>query len=161
MRVVSNTSPISYLITIGHIDLLPRLFTTVTIPDTVRTELGSPKAPLIVQGWVNDPPSWLILQPAIITTEISLLNLDAGESAAICLAEALKADLILLDDLAARRIAASRGLALTGILGILDRAASQDWINIHEAIAKLQQTNFRTSSTLIEKGSSGSKVAIV
>jgi predicted nucleic acid-binding protein len=59
--------------------------------------------------------------------------------------------LLLVDDLAARRVAASRGLVLTGVLGILDRAATQGWIDFADEIAKLQQTNFRASSSLVEK----------
>jgi len=45
MLVISNTSPLSYLVTIEHIDLLPRLFGSILIPDTVRDELSSSKAP--------------------------------------------------------------------------------------------------------------------
>lgn len=151
MRVVSNTSPIAYLTTIGYIDLLPRLFGTVTIPKAVQNELTSPNAPLVVQRWINAPPGWIVLQSAPTTFAPELHQLDAGERAAIALAEAINADLILLDDLAARRVAASRGLALTGVLGVLDRAAAQGWIDIHKAIDQLRQTNFRTSSTLLEK----------
>ena len=42
MLVVSNTSPISYLVVIDQIDLLPRLFETITIAETVRDELINP-----------------------------------------------------------------------------------------------------------------------
>jgi predicted nucleic acid-binding protein len=55
MLVVSNTSPISYLVAINQIDLLPRLFENITIPETVRNELNSPKAPLEVQSWIALP----------------------------------------------------------------------------------------------------------
>jgi predicted nucleic acid-binding protein len=37
--VVADTSPIFYLLSIGQIDLLPRLFTTVFVPDAVHKEL--------------------------------------------------------------------------------------------------------------------------
>lgn len=151
MLVVSNTSPISYLVAIDHINLLFRLFETITIPETVREELSSPKAPHAVQRWILSPPPWLILQPTTLSQDPDLLKLDAGESTAISLAVAFKADLILLDDLAARRVAASRGLALTGVLGILDRAATQGWIDFADAITKLQQTNFRMSSSLVQR----------
>ncbi len=151
MRVVSNTSPISYLVVIDHIDLLPRLFETITIPETVRDELSASKAPLVVQSWIASPPTWLSLQSKSPSQDLELLKLDAGERAAISLAETLKADLILLDDLAARRVAANRGLAFTGVLGILDRAAIRGWIDFADAIAKLRQTNFRASSALIQK----------
>ncbi len=151
MLVVSNTSPISYLVAINQIALLPRLFENITIPETVRNELNSPKAPLEVQSWIASPPTWLSVQALSCLQDSELQKLDAGERAAISLAQVLKADLLLLDDLAARRVAASRGLVLTGVLGILDRAATQGWIDFADEIAKLQQTNFRASSSLVEK----------
>ena len=151
MLVVSNTSPISYLVVIDQIDLLPRLFETITIAETVRDELSSSKAPLPVQTWITSPPTWLSLQSTSSSQDAALLKLDAGERAAIALAETLKADLILLDDLAARRVAAARGLAFTGVLGILDRAAIRGWVDFADAVAKLRQTNFRAPSALIQK----------
>ena len=45
MTVVSNTSPISYLVLIDQIDLLPRIFTTLIIPTTVRDGTHRPQSP--------------------------------------------------------------------------------------------------------------------
>ncbi len=39
--VIADTSPINYLILIGHVDLLPRLFERVALPDAVETELAN------------------------------------------------------------------------------------------------------------------------
>ncbi len=150
MLVVSNTSPISYLVVTQNIDLLPRLFECIFVPETVRDELASLKAPPAVHQWIASPPSWLTIHPTATQPDSDLLKLDAGECVAILLAESLKADLILLDDLAARRLAADRGLSLTGVLGILDRAASENWIDFAVAIERLQQTNFRTSTTIVQ-----------
>lgn len=151
MLVVSNTSPISYLVAINQINLLHRLFENIIIPETVRDELSSPKAPLAVQSWIASPPSWLHVQALSFSQDPELQKLDAGERAAISLAQALKADLLLLDDLAARRVAASKGLVLTGVLGVLDRAATKGWIDFADEITKLRQTNFRASSALVER----------
>jgi len=151
MLVVSNTSPISYLIVIDQIELLPRLFDTISIPETVRDELAAPKAPLVVQQWISTPPEWLMVYSVFTQPDLDLLKLDSGECAAILLAESLNADLILLDDLAARRLATARGLAMTGTLGILDQAASNNWINFAATIARLQQTNFRTSTRIVQE----------
>jgi predicted nucleic acid-binding protein len=150
MLVVSNASPISYLVVIEQIELLPQLFECIHIPETVRSELTSLRVPPSVQKWIASPPGWLTIQSSSAQPDSDLLSLDAGERAAILLAESLKADLILLDDLAARRLAASRGLAITGILGILDRAATEDWIDFALAIERLQQTNFRTSAAVVQ-----------
>ena len=51
MLAVSKTSPISYLVAIEHIELLPRLFEGIPIPETVWDELAPPTAPLVVQQW--------------------------------------------------------------------------------------------------------------
>jgi predicted nucleic acid-binding protein len=150
MLVVSNTSPISYLVIINEIDLLPLLFGRPLIPETVRDELASLKAPLAVQQWIAAPPEWLVIRPTLTCSDVELLSLDAGECAAIQLAESVEADLILLDDLAARLLAAKRGLVLTGVLGILDRAAGEGKVDFDSAITQLRQTNFRISNALVQ-----------
>ena len=45
--VIADTSPINYLLLIGHIDILPRLFERVIVPQIVRDELAHPKAPAV------------------------------------------------------------------------------------------------------------------
>jgi hypothetical protein len=59
MIVIADTSPINYLLLIDQIDLLPRLFQQIVIPDVVRDEMLNPDAPLTLQQWIADPPSWL------------------------------------------------------------------------------------------------------
>ena len=48
-----------------------------------------------------------------------MVELHAGEAEAITLASERRADLLLMDELAARRIASLSGLTSTGILGVL------------------------------------------
>jgi predicted nucleic acid-binding protein len=48
------------------------------------------------------------------------IGLDLGELSALTLAKEIQADLILLDDLAARRIAQRDGLRVQGTVGILE-----------------------------------------
>jgi predicted nucleic acid-binding protein len=55
---------------------------------------------------VEDPP-------------IEDLGLDPGETAAILLAESLHADALLIDERRGRGVAAARGIAVLGTLGIL------------------------------------------
>ena len=50
------------------------------------------------------------------------LGLDAGETAAILVAESLHADLVLIDERAGRAVAQGRGLAVRGTLGVLVQA---------------------------------------
>jgi predicted nucleic acid-binding protein len=63
----------------------------------------------------------------------------------------LNADLLLLDDMKARRTATERGLAITGILGILDQAATMKLIDLPAAVQNLQSTSFWASDSLFQK----------
>jgi hypothetical protein len=61
MIVVSDTSPICYLLLINAIELLPQLYGKVAIPEVVRQELCHPKSPLMIQNWIQNPPAWLLI----------------------------------------------------------------------------------------------------
>lgn len=150
MIVVSDTSPICYLLLIGEIALLPQLYNQVLIPQAVQQELADERSPAIVQTWVSQAPEWLVVQTVDIPSDSELDNLDPGERAAIMLAVATGANLVMLDDLLGRQIALSRQLRVTGLLGVLDEAARQNLVNFPEAITRLQQTTFRASSKLIQ-----------
>jgi predicted nucleic acid-binding protein len=49
--VISDTSPINYLVLIGEIDLLGRLYGNVLIPDVVLAELRESGSPPAVAAW--------------------------------------------------------------------------------------------------------------
>ncbi|MBE5229299.1 MAG: DUF3368 domain-containing protein [Microcystis aeruginosa PMC 728.11] len=149
MIVVSDTSPINYLLLINQIDLLPRLFQQIIVPDVVRDEMVDPSAPLVLQQWIANPPPWFTVQTVSVVDE-TLDALDPGEQAAISLAQTLPADLVIIDERLGRQIASDRGIPIIGTLGILDDAASQGFVELSDAIARLQQTNFRISRRIIQ-----------
>jgi len=107
------------------------------------------EAPLVLQQWIINPPSWLSVQ-AVSVIDTSLCRLDPGEQAAITLAQTLPADLLIIDERLGRQIAMERGIAIIGTLGILDAASDQGLINLAEVIAELQKTNFRASHRIIQ-----------
>jgi len=149
--VIADTSPIRYLVQVGHIDLLYRLFSAITIPTVVARELGDPSAPPAVQEWIKSPPPWLtILAPASVD-DPALSHLDPGERAAIVLAIKLNADLMLIDDRRGYVAAVGMGMEVTGTLGILDLAAKRKLIDLRETIERLKQTNFRYRKEMIER----------
>ncbi|MCL1465262.1 DUF3368 domain-containing protein [Argonema galeatum] len=149
MIVVSDTSPINYLLLINQIDLLPNLFQQIIIPNVVRDEMLDLDAPPVLQQWIANPPSWLTVQ-TVPVIDATLNTLDPGEQAAITLAQTLPADLLIIDERLGRQIAAERGIAIIGTLGILADAATQGSIDLAETIAQLQQTNFRVSRRIIQ-----------
>ncbi|MGD1857098.1 MAG: DUF3368 domain-containing protein [Leptolyngbyaceae cyanobacterium] len=149
MIVVSDTSPINYLLLIDQIELIPRLFGQTTIPDAVRDEMLDSDAPLVLQKWIANPPDWLVIQ-SVPKTDETLNFLDPGEQAAITLAQKMSVDLLIIDERLGRRTAAERGIPIVGTLGILDEAASHGLINLSDAITRLQTTNFRISRRIIQ-----------
>jgi predicted nucleic acid-binding protein len=102
MIVVADSSPLNYLIQIGRISLLTRLYGKVHIPNVVMAELRHPKAPGKVVEWIASPPQWLHIHPDEDSwSEFS--ELDEGEARAIQLAESLHARLLLIDESAGAR----------------------------------------------------------
>ena len=145
--VVSDTSPLHYLILCGAETALPRLFSQVVIPPTVFHELQQPNTPAPVREWANSLPNWASMQtPKAINL---VLDVDAGELEAICLAQEIKAAAVLMDDRAGRNAAISCGLAVIGTIGLLEQAAARGFLDLPQAMERLRQTNARLDLELI------------
>ncbi len=150
--VISDTSPVRYLVLIGQVELLPALYTEVLIPEAVADELQQPATPEPVRRWIAHRPSWLqVVPPTARPASASLVDLDRGEHEAIVLALHLKADLVLMDEREGVEEARRLGLIVTGTLGVLDRAAERGLIELVPAIARLRQTNFRIDPSLLDR----------
>ncbi len=149
MIVVADTSPINYLVLLGHIEILPKIYGEVLIPQAVLDELQDSEAPAEVRAWVSDPPAWMRISTIVYQPDPLLNLLDRGERDAILLAESIKADRLIIDDLDGRREAAIRNLPVIGTLGILAEAARRDLLDLSKALAALQTTNFHAAPTLI------------
>jgi predicted nucleic acid-binding protein len=148
--VISDTSPLRYLILIGQADLLPALYSEVLIPEAVADELNQPASPDAVRRWLLHRPAWLQVIPLTARpVSVSLPDLDPGEHDAILLALHLRADLVLTDD--REGVEEARRLTVTGTLGVLDRAAERGLIELAPAIARLRQTNFRVDPALLDR----------
>src|SRR5258708_1150151 len=109
MIVVSNTTPLRYLIAIRQEHLLAELFTKIHIPAAVFEELTNPRTPGFVRDHVSAQPTWLEVHQGIDPELPDFPCLiHRGEREAIALAAALNADLILMDEKNGRHVAASR-----------------------------------------------------
>jgi|SRR5580704_12814832 predicted nucleic acid-binding protein len=151
MIVVADTSPINYLVLIGHIEILPKIYGEVLVPQAVIDELQDRDAPTAVRDWLSAPPKWLRISSMTFQPDPLLDRLDRGERDAIMLAEAISADRLIMDDLDGRREAENRKLAVIGTLGIMAEAARRRLLVLSEALAALQATNFHVSPALIER----------
>jgi len=148
--VVADAGPPRYLVLIDQIELLPRLFGKVVLPDVVRAELSAPQTPAQVRTWLATSPPWLQVGSAPVVEKPLPPKLDEGERAAIALAIHLGASLILMDDRAGVEEARRRGLQVTGTLGVLLLAARRGLVDLEAAFLRLKATNFRYPPTLLD-----------
>ncbi|MBI5192401.1 MAG: DUF3368 domain-containing protein [Nitrospirae bacterium] len=136
--IVSNSSCLIILDKLGKLALLEKLYTTISIPLAVMNEVFKNKS---VPNWIKVVE---IKQP--IAPRILEKNLGIGESEAIGLSLELYADLLILDDLAARKVAGELGINITGVIGILLEAKEKGLIqNLKEYLDKMLKHDFRIS----------------
>lgn len=148
MIVVSDTSPLNYLVLIDLQHILPALFERILIPAAVRDELRSAGAPEAISRFMAAAPAWLEICQ-VSDVDPKLQHLDRGEREAITLAASLSVGSVLIDERKGRLAARERGLAVSGTLGVLDLAARRGLVNLSDALRRLEGTTFRVSPRLI------------
>lgn len=132
MLVASNTSPISNLAIVNHLDLLRLQFGEVCIPVAVKLELDRLNHPEALQaigtafggGWIKV----LAVQDETMVRVLEF-TLDRGEAEAIALALETSAGLALLDEREGRMAAERAGLRVAGVLGVLLRSKRDQQID--------------------------------
>ena len=150
MIIVSDTTPISELAKVNHLNLLPKLFGKVVIPQGVFDELqrGEHPAAKLVQNL-----SWL----EVVTVDNQQLvrelqqsfKLDLRESEAIALAEEISASGLLIDERAARKVAMAQKLPLIGTVGILLLAKRRGLLDsVKDVLDEMQEQGMRISDRL-------------
>ena len=149
LLVIADTSPIFYLLSI-EIDLLPRLFGKVFVPDAAHKELCHPRAPAMVREWAARLPGWVEVTQVETLDDTAFRPLGAGKRAAITLALRLHADLILIDDRKGTNVALDKGFEVTGTLDILGLAARRGLVNLPDSFARLKRTNFRYRQEIMD-----------
>ena len=98
-----------------------------------------------------NPPTWLQIQSVENSEIINPSKLDPGEQEAILLAEQINADLIILDDKAARKVAAQLQLRTIGLLGILKDAANDGLLDLTATFDQLREAGFWVSPDLLDR----------
>ena len=146
--IISNTTPINYLVLIDHIAVLHQLYTRVIIPQAVFGELQEEGTPAKVKAWVATHPEWLEVRTVSVPLDASLAFLDVGERAAIHLATELEAEALIIDEPAGREAAKRQGLRVIGTLRVLYDAAAAGLCDLAQAYEHLQHTTFRAHPNL-------------
>jgi len=149
MLVVADTSPLIVLTNIGQNSVLPALWGDVIVPPAVAAELALSRRPAAVRNLIASPPSWLRVHRPIAVPTIAHLHL--GEVEAIGLALELRADLLLVDDRAAFREAVARQINAIGTVRVLEIAADQGLVDLHQAFDALRATDFWISPKLLDQ----------
>jgi predicted nucleic acid-binding protein len=118
--VVSDSSPLIALASVGQLSLLQTLYGRVAIPEAVRNEVAGDVVERPGSREVLDT-EWIEVIPASDTIEryLVLTLVDRGEAEAIALAIQLDAELLIVDDRRARAVAEEMGVRVTGVVGVL------------------------------------------
>jgi uncharacterized protein len=153
MTVVSNTSPITNLAGIEQLDLLHRLYGTITIPQAVYNEMANIGRSVPGALEVQTLP-WSRVKPVANLNQVETLRavLDPGEAEAIVLAIELNAALLIIDERPGRAIARQNSIPIIGVLGVFLEAKQQGFIIAVKPLVDrlINELAFRVSSQLYE-----------
>ena len=124
-KVIANTTRLIALANIGRLELLHKLYGTVIVPQAVMDEIVRNPAKQRVHS-----SQWIQVETIQDDSQKDIFRarLHAGEVEVMILARELDADLVLMDDEAAKKTAKFLGLKVTGTLGILLKAKKEGYL---------------------------------
>lgn len=142
-KVIINSTPIIILGNMDRLDLLQKIYGDVCIPEAVYNEVLTKKdsACQKVQqaGWIH-----VESVKASVEKRMFKAKLHEGEVEVMLLAlEEPSANLVVLDDDAAKRTAKFLGLTVTGTLGVLLKAKKMGFVSeIRPLLDQMKMMNF-------------------
>jgi predicted nucleic acid-binding protein len=121
--VVSNSTPLISLAKIESFHLLQQLYGNLVISAEVYTEVVVSGASL-PGSFETSSALWIhvkqVKRPDDITAAQERFGLGIGELSTLILAKELAADLVILDDLGARKLAQKEGFRVQGSIAVLE-----------------------------------------
>lgn len=153
MIVVSNTTPLIGLASIGKFNLLQELFGVIYIPKAVYDEAvivgrekGGAKKEVSEANWIKT-----VEVKDRLAINVLLDELDLGEAEVIVLARELDADWVLMDEKKGRRKLTHLKLQKIGTLGILLKAKDMGFIQtLRKDLEELRKNGFSISQPVID-----------
>ena len=153
MFVVSDTTPLIGLASIGRFELLRKFFGEINIPQAVYDEAvvfgrekGGAKREVSRANWVK-----IKEVKDRLAVEVLLDELDLGEAEAIVLARESNADWVLMDEKKGRRKLEQLGLHKIGTIGILLKAKEMGYIaRLQPELERLRENGFSISQRVID-----------
>lgn len=153
-KILCNTSPIIGLMSIGHLGLLRELFDEIVLPEAVYRELCAGSA--VHQKEIDEIKDWVskgyfkiykIKNADMVKSMYGKLHF--GELEVIIAAKELDLQLAIIDEKAARKMAAEFLVDTIGILGILLLAKRKGLISyVKSDVDKLRMNGYRISDGL-------------
>jgi predicted nucleic acid-binding protein len=151
-RPAVNASPLIHLSKGGLLNLLQRAGEEIVIPTTVATEIQrrGPTDPT-VQGIAQTP--WLVIvETPLIPALIQAWDLGEGESSVLAWAYTNPGTEAIIDDLAARRCAATLGIPVRGTLGLVLTAKQRGIIPAaRPVLEQLRQSGMYLSDRVLDQ----------
>lgn len=118
-QAIINASPLIFLSRGGQLDLLRVFASKVWVPEPVAGEIRQRGAQDITARMI-ETTDWLIsCSVTVIPNTVTEWRLGAGESSVLALALQHPGTDVIIDDLAARKCAASLSIPVRGTLGIV------------------------------------------
>ena len=154
MIVVSDTTPLIGLASIGRLNLLQELFDEVYIPQAVFDETvtfgreeSKAKQEVSNADWIH-----VVKVKDRLAVDVLLDEMDLGEVETIVLASEMNADWVLMDEKKGRRKLTQLNIPKIGTLGILLKAKQLDLIPLLKPeIDDLQKSGFSISSLVVDE----------
>ena len=145
-RVVANTTPLIAFAKVDRLDILHRLYGELLIPEAVLSEVKyEPARTRVCEA------SWIRVVPIKDAERRRMFSarLHAGEVDVMILAREEGADLVLMDDNAAKKTAKFLGFNVTGTFGVLLRAKREGIIDsVRELVDAIIADGFHASPEL-------------
>lgn len=155
MKVVTDSSPLVILTKLGCLDFLNRLFPPIYISAEVHHEVVIAGAGLPGASEVSKT-EWIevkaIQNPGGLSSAQRKHGLRPGEMSTILLAKELGANLVLLDDYRARKLAKAEGLGILGTVGLLESFYLRRYLtDLRSAFQKLLTHNVYIDQRLLDR----------
>jgi predicted nucleic acid-binding protein len=155
--VVADAGPLIALARIERLSLLAELYGFVVVPEAVLSELrldsDRPGARVLSEALAVGLIQARVL-PGHCEADMARLSLvlDAGESAAILLAQELPCRFLLIDERRGRAIARRRGIPVAGLAGVLLAAKRRGLLeSVQPLLMELARQGYRLSDALVLK----------
>ena len=151
-RWVVNASPVILLGKAGVIHLLPDLCDELVVPAGVVAEVKSGRMADAGRACLDGDGGRFVQAAPPLHVALASWNGGAGEAEVISWALAHPGFVAVLDDRAARRLAASQGVPLIGSLRVIVKAKERGLIPLaRPALEKLRGSGAYVSDELIER----------